>query len=62
MSQTIQLYLPDEYRDKLQRIMGSLTERGIDIRDNRGHASISKTIRYLIDRELEKQENDNKQD
>lgn len=49
----IQLYMDAEARAKLTKISIQLDGAGVDLRDHRGVISLSKTVRYLVDRALE---------
>lgn len=55
MSNNIRLYVTEETRRQIDRLLSMLAAAGVDLKDNRGNLSISALVRYLVAQELRRQ-------
>ena len=56
MGKQLNLYMPEGYEKRIDRLLKRKLAEGIDLGDNRGNPSISKLIRHLIDKALAEEE------
>lgn len=51
------IYMNEQDKSTVNRLMEELTKRGVDVKDNRNKPSIAKMIRHLVQQELERLQN-----